>query len=280
MPPAEYYKTRIHRELWSPQGIVDYINVVLDKSSTGAAMLGVFRHKRQGMADGDALRRARLIAPHVRRAALIGKAIELKSAEAATFADTLDGIAAAMLLVDGKGVVTHANVAGRAMLEAGDVLRDHGGRLVPYDVQAQQALGEILSASGSDQAIGIKGIALPMMARSDERYVAHILPLTSGIRRRAGSSYAAVAAVFVQKAALDTRSPLEVVAKAYKLTPTELRVLIAVAEIGGVQEVADALGIAETTVKFHLRSLFEKTDTHRQADLVKVLASYTKPLAN
>lgn len=279
MSHAEFNESRFYREWARPQGFVDFACAVLDKSATGAALFGVLRHERHGIVDEETLGRMRLIVPHIRRAALIGKAIEQKTAEAATLADTLDGIAAAMLLVDAKGVITHANVAGRGMLEAGDVVRDSGGRLVPYDAQANQALGEILSSSGSDQAIGIKGIALPMMARSDERYVAHILPLTSGARRRAGSSYAAVAAVFVQKAALDTRSPLEVIARAYKLTPTELRVLIAVAEVGGVQEVADALGIAETTVKFHLRSLFEKTNTHRQADLVKVLASYSKPLA-
>jgi len=280
MPPAEYYKTRIHRELWQPQGIVDCINVVLDKSSTGAAMLGIFRHERHGMADDDALRRVRLIAPHVRRAALIGKAIELKSAEAATLADTLDGIAAGMLLVDDKGRLTHANAAGHAMLASGDVLSGSGGRVVPYDAQASQALADILSSAGSDRMIGVKGVALPMTGRSDERYVMHVLPLTSGARRRAGASYSASAALFVCKATLETRSPLEVVARSFSLTPTELRVLLAVVELSGVAEVADALGIAETTVKFHLRSLFEKTGTHRQAELVKLLASYSTPLAS
>jgi DNA-binding CsgD family transcriptional regulator len=55
-------------------------------------------------------------------------------------------------------------------------------------------------------------------------------------------------------------------------------VLLAIAEIGGSPEVADALGIAETTVKFHLRQLFEKTGTHRQADLVKLVGGFTSPL--
>ncbi len=40
----------------------------------------------------------------------------------------------------------------------------------------------------------------------------------------------------------------------------------------------DALGVAETTVKFHLRNLFEKTDTHRQADLVRLVAGFCNPL--
>jgi len=84
--------------------------------------------------------------------------------------------------------------------------------------------------------------------------------------------------VFVRKAALDVTSPAEVIAKTYKLTPTELRVLMAIVEIGGVPEVAAALGVAETTVKTHLRRLFEKTGTSRQVELVKLAASYSNPL--
>lgn len=109
---------------------------------------------------------------------------------------------------------------------------------------------------------------MPLTARNGERYVAHVLPLTSGVRRRAGAAYSAVAALFVRRAALAIPSAPEVIARTYKLTPTELRVLLAIVEIGGTPEVAEALGVAETTVKFHLRRLFEKTGTHRQADLV------------
>jgi DNA-binding CsgD family transcriptional regulator len=105
------------------------------------------------------------------------------------------------------------------------------------------------------------------------------LPLTSGARRRAGASYAAVAALFVHKAALDTPSPPEVIAKTFKLTPSELRVLLALVEVGGAPEVAEALGIAETTVKFHLKRLFEKTGTRRQTELVKLVAGFANPVA-
>ena len=84
---------------------------------------------------------------------------------------------------------------------------------------------------------------MPLITREGERYVAHVLPLTSGARRRAGTSYAAVAALFVHKAALEMPSPPEAIAKTFKLTPSELRVLLAIVEVGGVPETADALGI-------------------------------------
>jgi DNA-binding CsgD family transcriptional regulator len=105
-----------------------------------------------------------------------------------------------------------------------------------------------------------------------------VLPLTSGARRKAGVSYAAVATVFVNKAALDLPSPPEAIAKEFGLTPAELRVLFAIIEVGGVHDAAEVLGIAEGTVKTHLHHLFEKTGASRQAELVKLVAGYSNAL--
>ena len=55
--------------------------------------------------------------------------------------------------------------------------------------------------------------------------------------------------------------------------------LLAIVEVGGVPEVAEALGVAETTVKTHLGNLYGKTGTSRQADLVKLVAGFASPLA-
>ena len=279
IPYQEFFETRFYLEWARPQGLVDHVCAVIEKSNTSAALFGVFRHERDGLVDDDVRRRMRLITPHVRRAVLIGKVIDLRTAEAATFADTLDGLTAGMLLVDATGRIIHANTAGHAILREGDFLSAIGGRLVAGDPQIDRLFRDIFTAAGNgDAAIGIKGIAVPLIARGGERHVAHVLPLTSGARRRAGIATSAAAALFVQKAALDTPSLPEVIAKAYKLTPTELRVLLAIVEVGGGPEVAEALGIADGTVKSHLSRLFEKTGARRQADLVKLVAGFSTPL--
>jgi DNA-binding CsgD family transcriptional regulator len=279
LPYAEFVQTRFYKEWAIPQGLVDALHTMLDKSATSGTAFVVFRHARDGLVNEETRRRLRLIVPHVRRAALIGNVIEQKTAEAAIFADTLDGISAGMLLVEATGRIVHANSAGLAILTKAEVLRAAGGRLVANDQQSDQVLADIFASAGEgDAAIGIKGIALPLNTRGGERYVAHVLPLTSGARRRSGAVYRAAAALFVHKAALDAPSPPEAVAQAYKLTPMELRVLLGVVELGGVPAVAQALGIAETTAKTHLGDLYEKTGAGRQADLVKLVASFSNPL--
>jgi DNA-binding CsgD family transcriptional regulator len=279
MPYSDFRETRFYKEWGRPQHLVDTVNAVLERSTTTAACFVVFRHERDGLVDNETRQRMRLIVPHIRRAALIGKILDLKKAQAETMADTLDGIGAGMFLVDATGRIVHANAAGNVMLNRMDPLRTAGGRLVANDLQIDKTLADMFVAAGAgDGAIGIRGIGVPLATRDGERYVAHLLPLTCGARRQTGTSYAAVVALFVHKAALDTPSPPEVIAKAYKLTPSELRVLLAIVEVGGVPEVADALGIAETTVKTHLGRLYEKTGASRQADLVKLVAGYSNPL--
>jgi DNA-binding CsgD family transcriptional regulator len=184
-----------------------------------------------------------------------------------------------MCVVGSDGRIVHANAACHFLLDAGDFLSAIGGRIVASDTRINRTLRELFAAAGSgDAAVGTRGIALPLRAKDGSHYVAHVLPLTSGARRLAGIAYSATAALFVCKVAAETRSPPEIIARAYHLTPTELRVLLAIVEIGGVPETAVALGIAESTVKTHLSNLFLKTGVRRQADLVKIVAGFASPL--
>jgi DNA-binding CsgD family transcriptional regulator len=274
----EFVKSRFYQEWARPQGWVDSAQALLDKSATSFALVSFLRNKTNGLVDDTMRQRTRLIVPHLRRAVLIGRVIDVKTAEAATFADAADGISAGMFFVDASARIVHANASGHAMLAQGSLLRVVEGKLVPNDASAEQALNEVHAmAERGDAAVGVKGIAVPLLALDGERHVAHVLPLTSGARRRAGTSYAAASAMFVQKAALDTPSPQEVIVKLYKLTPTELRVLLAIVQVGGAVEVAETLGVAASTVKTHLHRLFAKTGAKRQADLVKLVAGYAGP---
>ncbi|HEX9589253.1 MAG TPA: helix-turn-helix transcriptional regulator [Bradyrhizobium sp.] len=271
----EYRRGPFYQEWLRPQGCVDVANVVLEKPSSNCAVLLTVLPGAQ-MLDDEMRRRIALIAPHVRRALLINKAIDLRQSEAATFADTLDGLSAAIFLVDAGCRIMHANVAGDEMLRANDFLRSIGGQLVAGSAQGNRTLREIVADGGG--APGGKGAALPLTAQDGERYVMHVLPLTAAARAATGIAYKAVAALFVRKVALD--NPVgELVARHFELTPAELRVLLSIVEIGGVPETAAALGVAETTVKTHLHRVFSKTGASRQADLVKLAAGFSSPLA-
>jgi DNA-binding CsgD family transcriptional regulator len=279
IPPAEFHETLFFKEWAAPQGSVDNVIAILEKSQTSIGAFVVFRHEREGFADDNARRLLRLLTPHLRRAALIGKMIDLKAMQAATFADVLDGLIAGIFLIDAAGRIAHANAAGRDILAAAEILRSVAGRLVARAPQVNKALHDAFRAAArGDATIGVRGVALPLIARNGERYIAHLLPLTSGKRRRTGMAAAATAALFVRKAAMEAPSLPEAIAKAYTLTPTELRVLLALVGAGSGPDAAEALGLAPSTVKTHLGHLFQKTGAKHQTDLVKLVAGFSSPL--
>jgi DNA-binding CsgD family transcriptional regulator len=280
VPYDEFRAGRFYREWAQPQGWIDAANAVLEKSATSCAYLCVVRNEAGGMVDDEMRRRMRLVVPHVRRAVRTGKVIDLSQAEAATFADILDGLSPAIFLIDADGLIVHGNAAGRAVLDKGDLLRGIHGRLTAIDPQIDQALHAAFVAINKDAETGGKGRAFPMKGRAGERYVGHVLPLTAGENRKAGAASNAVAALFVRKAELEAEPSSEVIGRTYKLTPTELRVLRAIVNVGGVRQVAGNLGVADTTIKTHLGRLFEKTGVSRQADLVKLVAGYSSVLVD
>ena len=279
MPYEEFVETQFFREWCRPQGIVDAVSVVLDKSASSVALFGVFRYEREGVVDDAVRRRMALVIPHVRRAVLIGDVLNSGSAEASAFAETLNGLDAGVYFVNRAAEIVFANTAGQAMLCEGNVVSGEGDLLRVADREAEAVLRNVIvSAADGDDAIGIRGIAIPLTGKDGNRYVAHALPLTSGARRRAGIAFAAAAALFIRKTALPTSSAPEVVAKAFRLTPTELRVLLAVVEVGSLRKATENLGMAPSTVKTHLGRVFQKTGATRQADLVRLVEGYSTPL--
>jgi DNA-binding CsgD family transcriptional regulator len=273
LPLPQFFATPFYKEWMQPQGWGDVVSANLDKSTTSRAVFSVARHADDGLVDDDMRRRMRLLVPHVRRSAMIGKLIDLSRVEAAAMADTLDGLQAGMFLVDATGRLVHANASGRAMLDEGNLLHANG-RLVAAESSDEALRDVFLAASNGDAPLNGKDIAVRLTARDGDQFVTHVLPLTSGVRRQAGASYSAVAAVFVQKTGQDISPALESLGEQYGLTPAELRVLVAIMDFGGVAEVAAALKLSPATVRTHLRHVFEKTGVRRQADLVKLMTSY------
>lgn len=61
--------------------------------------------------------------------------------------------------------------------------------------------------------------------------------------------------------------------EAYHLTPTEARLAVHIGAGGAVADYAALHGVADGTVRTHLKAVFAKTGTHRQSDLVRLVAA-------
>jgi DNA-binding CsgD family transcriptional regulator/PAS domain-containing protein len=275
--PAGFFETRFYREWAHPQGVVDFVGAVLDNSVESAAMFGVFRHKLDGPTDAGARRRMRLIVPHIRRALLVSRLIAARTFEAETLAVAFDGLKAGVIVLETNADIVYANLAGHELLRTGDMLRIVGGRLAATDMDSDRMLREVIAAADSGHSPSFKDTTLPLVAHDGRHYVTHVLPLAPTTRSRAEVCPAKAVALIVHRAALDKLAS-EAIAKVYRLTPRELRVLLSLVEVGGVPDVARVLGISEATVRTHVARLFDKTGVSRQVDLVKIVAGFTNPL--
>src|SRR5262245_19733141 len=83
------------------------------------------------------------------------------------------------------------------------------------------------------------------------------------------------AMVFVSDPARPLEIPIEWIMDAYGLTQAEARVALAASSGASIPETAARLNISPNTVKTHLRHVFAKTGANRQAELARLIASFS-----
>lgn len=273
----EMCETQFYQEYIQPQGITDNLRCVFDRSPI--SYLGAFRRTDNAHPAEMAFQHMQRLMPHVKRAALIGKTVNHTQAQTATFIDVLDDLRAGIFLLDARHRIIHANRSGHALLARRVLLRTANGCLSVKDMDVQRVLDRgVAKAVNADRASACWGVTVDLQTSERERYVAHLLPVTSGERGHIGATCEAVAVLFVHRVDASVPASRELIAASYNLTPMEASVLFAIVEVGGAPEVARALGIAHSTVKTHLLRVFAKTGTRRQADLVKLVVGFSSPL--
>ncbi len=64
----------------------------------------------------------------------------------------------------------------------------------------------------------------------------------------------------------------------FMLTPAEIQIALGIAEGKTLAAIAKMRGVAVSTVRGQLKSVFVKTGTHRQAELVGLLVGRGRPM--
>jgi DNA-binding CsgD family transcriptional regulator len=72
---------------------------------------------------------------------------------------------------------------------------------------------------------------------------------------------------------LEPEPPVLLLRRLYGLTRSEAEIALMVLRGQGRNHIADELSLSLATVKTHLHHVFDKTGTHRQAELVRLLLS-------
>src|SRR5262245_18422388 len=276
--PARYAASPFFQEWCRPQGYIDVVQINLIRTPTRISGLALGRHQSEGIVEERDIELMRLLVPHVRRAVTISNVLDAQAIERARLAETLDALKLGVVLANEDSRILHANRAAEKMRGDGGALRERdGGRRV----EGARASAEIRSAIGlaarDESAIGNTGLAVRLTEEDEAPLVAHVLPLAGG-EARSRLEPAAVAALFINSE-IDDAASAKVVASTFGLTPAETRVLVRMLTGSTVAEAATYLGVAPTTMRTHLDSIFTKTGVSRQSELIR-LAAQIAPAAS
>jgi DNA-binding CsgD family transcriptional regulator len=207
----------------------------------------------------------RQLVPHLKQAANF----ELTAAEGARglrpTTDVLEHLDRGALLADCEGTVHDVNPAAHAILHSRDGLSiDSEGRLSTAFGNCRASLQRVIAqACGRDQPTATAGSVLITRPSGRRHYVLHALPL--------GNQLALV--TIVDPDVVEWRPPVDAWRSLYGFTWRETVIAQHVLRGGGLQAIADRLQITLSTVRVHLRHIFEKTGTHRQAELARLLTA-------
>ena len=96
-----------------------------------------------------------------------------------------------------------------------------------------------------------------------------MLPLYAADRHQTSSEATALA--LIVDAEKEPQPAAELLRRLYGLTLAEAEVALRILRGAKLKEIAEELSVSLSTVRTHLQHAFDKTDTHRQAELVRVL---------
>ena len=189
--------------------------------------------------------------------------------ERGSLLDLVDQLPIAVMLVSGGGLVGLCNHAAEDLLGRRDGICLRSGYLAGSSARTTSELRRLISKAasglGSDEAVSGEHFVIP---RGPDR-----LPLIGVAypgRTAEGESQPAVV-VLVKDPQVESTQSIADFIKVYGITNAEARLLSLLSSGSGLFEAATELGISKNTARTHMRSIYAKVGTHRQADLVRLL---------
>jgi len=258
-------------ENWGkPQGLVDELVIVLEFTSSMLANIAFGVHESAPPITEGQIEGLRVLAPHLRRAAIISGLLDRQAQAADSFEAALSSLGSAVVLVDAQLHIVYANDKAEEMLQAGDPLARLNGRL---DLPRELVRGQLEAAVHSAEldAHGLqRGGGVPVRRNDGTGFVVHVLPLKRRKRVLGGLAGGPVAAVFVGEPNAEINLPIAAIQQLYGLRPAESRVLELIVSGMSAPKIAQALGVAVSTVKTHTLRLFEKVGVHSRSQLLRL----------
>lgn len=175
-----------------------------------------------------------------------------------------------VILIERSGKIAFANRAAAQLIESGDGVDTHGGRLTGVDLQSsvhlRVAIDHVVHSIHPDEDYAP---LLQLKRRKGPPLIAAVMP----VEEKALEASHIAAILYVLDPVLDIGRTLKPLCKLYHLSNVETELASLLASGHSLGDAAAQMRIQEQTARTYLKNIFIKTGAHRQTDLVRLLLS-------
>jgi DNA-binding CsgD family transcriptional regulator len=269
---SEREKDRHHYYDWHGRHSETRFRMVGQAHPAPGAQAGVALHRTQhaGRYESDDLERFGFVYAHLQRALAIGFRLGSLSALNQATIEVLDGNPAAIVLLDDQRRLVFANRAAEALRTASDGVQLSSKGVTLSRRQDQAKLNALIEGALSDVTLPASGGFVRASRPSGKRPYAI---LVAQVRGRYSALSTLRPAICIQITDPETKIPLPVdrLRCAFGLTAAEAKLAAMLGSGEDLRSAAAKLGITYGTARVRLADIFQKTQTRRQAELVRVL---------
>lgn len=271
-PMSELKRSEFYNDYLEPYKMAHAIWGVLHNSRTQIVHIGLYRDLRRRAFGGEHIDVLRFLAPHVSRAFRVhAHLFDLKS-QAADLQCAIDRLTTGVICLGRGGQVLARNQAAANLCAPADGLRLVNGRLSAEDPaeaeRLQKLIAEAQPASGAARVRTAGGMTISRRRGAPLHLMVSPAP-QSDLDTPAGARVI----VFLADASARLRPAPEMLHTLFGLSPAESRVALLLADGHSLAAISDLIGVTANTLKTQLASIYRKTGTSRQAQLVRILAN-------
>lgn len=273
LPRSDLLRSDYYNGFMKPRDMHAYMRMTLANQNGFRKIISLTRPASLGDFESADVKRCRLFMPHLQRVARVTRQVEESNLVFDAFSDVLEHSATGVLLLSRTGKVLFANRAARAIAQAADNFLLRRERIAAVNSQDNTALQRLIA--GSTGRIGrtdaARGGVIRLSRRSGKPDLAIVAaPLAS---ETSLSETGPVAFILVTDPDATSTRPEAMIRQLFGLSAAETRVAERLMMGDSPEQVAAILDIKTSTARWHLASLYRKTGTSRQAQLLRLLLS-------
>jgi DNA-binding CsgD family transcriptional regulator len=264
-PGSEFYHDWMHRF-----NLDDGLFVRLTSDDTPVCFLVAAQMGDEPFDTRERIDLTNALIPHLQRALRIHRDMHDVTHQANDISVAMDDVTRIGMAVVGDGLmVRYLNTAAERIVNSLDGLSIPHGMFEAAQPRADTELHRAIYCVLEPNYSGPYTETSVLCPRPSGRrpYVIHVLPFQSAARTLGAPR----ALVLIIDPEVQPEPPTDLLRRLYGMTKAEAAVAIRLLRGDGIKPIADSMCLSTGTVKTHVQHIFNKTNTHRQAELVRLL---------